>query len=75
MEKRRRGRPVKSAVEGERTAMSLRVSSTIKGKLEAAAREAGRSLSAEAEARLETSFERDWLLQRLQAWLRKEVRK
>lgn len=70
-----RGRPIKPAVEGERTALSLRVSSTIKSKLEAAAAEAGRSLSQEAESRLESSFERDWLLKRLQTWLRKEVRK
>jgi hypothetical protein len=75
MEKQRRGRPVKPATEGERTPLSLRVSSTVKGMLEAAAQEAGRSLSQEAELRLESSFERDWLLKRLQTWLRKEVRK
>jgi TraY domain len=75
MEKQRRGRPVKPAVEGERTPLSLRVSSTVKGLLEAAAQEAGRSLSQEAELRLESSFERDWLLKRLQTWLRKEVSK
>jgi hypothetical protein len=55
--------------------MSLRLTAEAKMKLEAAAIESGRSLSQEAEMRLDQSFERDWLLKRLQAWLRKEMRK
>lgn len=52
--KRRPGRPAKPAVEGERIPLSLRITAELKRNLEAAA--SGRSLSQEAEFRLERSF-------------------
>ena len=55
---KRRGRPTKPPVEGTRVMLGLRVTANIKRKLEAAAIESGRSLSQEAEFRLEQSFER-----------------
>jgi predicted transcriptional regulator len=75
MGKRKRGRPVIPPVSGERIAMSLRVTADVKRKLEQAAIESGRSLSQEAELRLTESFEREWIVERLKTWLRKEVRK
>jgi hypothetical protein len=52
--KKRRGRPVKAPVEGDRIPLSLRVTADLKRKLEQSA--GGRSLSQEAEYRLERSF-------------------
>jgi predicted HicB family RNase H-like nuclease len=76
MEKRKRlGRPTKPPTSGERTPLGLRVAPEIKRKLEAAAMESGRSLSQEAELRLERSFEHEFLLKSLQAWLKKEIKK
>src|SRR5687768_8282473 len=57
--KKRRGRPVKAPVEGERIPLSLRVTAKLKRDLEGAA--GGRSLSQEAEHRLERSFSDDEL--------------
>jgi len=73
MEKRK-GRPIKAAVEGERTQLGLRVTAEMKRKLEAAALESGRSLSQEAELRLEQSFEREFILKSMQRWLKKEMK-
>ncbi|RWN28897.1 TraY domain-containing protein [Mesorhizobium sp.] len=53
---KRRGRPTKPPVEGERIPLSLRVTAERKRELEAAATLSGRSLSQEAEYRLERSF-------------------
>ena len=76
MEKRKRlGRPMKPPTPGERTPLGLRVTAEVKQKLEEAAIQSGRSLSQEAELRLEQSFEREWIIKRLQAWLRKEIKK
>jgi hypothetical protein len=77
MEKRRRGRPIKpgGSVRGERVPLSLRVSAEVRDELEQAAIQSGRSLSQEAEFRLETSFEREFLLKAMQKWLRKEFKK
>lgn len=56
-EQKRRGRPSKKPVAGERNALGLRVTAELKQRLEDAAAAAGRSQSQEAEARLERSFE------------------
>ena len=74
MEKRR-GRPFVAATPGERTALSLRVTAETKQKLEAVALETGRSISQEAEIRIEQSFEREWILKRFQALLKKELKR
>ena len=74
MEKRR-GRPFVAATSGERTALSLRVTAETKQKLEAVALETGRSISQEAEIRIEQSFEREWILKRFQALLKKELKR
>jgi len=54
--KRRVGRPTREPKPGERVGMSLRVTPATKRALDAAAISAGRSLSQEAEIRLENSF-------------------
>jgi TraY domain len=51
----------KPSEEGRRVALSLRLTPSIKELLDAAALEGGRSLSQEAEFRLEQSFQRDRL--------------
>src|SRR3569833_3893582 len=68
VEKKRRGRPIKPAVEGERIPLSLRVTAELKRDLERAA--AGRSLSQEAESRLEASFDDEELFSspRVKRW-------
>ena len=75
MEKRRRGRPTKPPVPGERVPLSLRVTAEIKDELEQAAIQSGRSLSQEAELRLQTSFEREFILKSLRVLIRKEMKK
>jgi TraY domain-containing protein len=59
---RRTGRPGREPTPGERVGLSLRVTPDTKRRLDAAATEAGRSLSQEAEFRLERSFERQDLV-------------
>jgi hypothetical protein len=59
---RRVGRPIKDPDPGERAPLSLRVRPMIKKKLEEAAELEGRSLSQEAEFRLEHTFDRQSLL-------------
>ena len=53
------GRPIKPATEGERIMLGLRVTADIKRKLEAEASKSGRSLSQEAEIRLQQSFDQE----------------
>ena len=74
MAEKRRGRPFVPATPGERTALSLRVTAETKQKLEAVALESGRSISQEAEIRIEQSFEREWILKRFHALLKKELK-
>lgn len=57
--KKRIGRPTKAPKEGERVSLGLRVTPDTKRKLEAAAIQRGRSLSQEAEIRLEASLASD----------------
>ena len=59
---RRVGRPIKEPDPGERAALSLRVRPLIKKRLEDEAELNGRSLSQEAEFRLEHTFDRQTLL-------------
>jgi len=59
---KRVGRPIKEPDPGERAALSLRVRPLIKKKLEESAELTGRSLSQEAEFRLEHTFDRQGLL-------------
>jgi hypothetical protein len=67
MAQARIGRPPKSPTPGERIGMSLRVTPEMKNQLERAALANGRSLSQEAEFRLQQSFRDDDLLPRLLA--------
>jgi hypothetical protein len=55
--KKRIGRPTKPPAPGERVPLGLRVTPEMKGRLEAAAQQNGRSLSQEAELRLERSLD------------------
>lgn len=57
--KKRMGRPTKPPKEGERVQLGLRVTPEMKRRLEAAATKRGRSLSQEAELRLEGSLAAD----------------
>jgi hypothetical protein len=59
---KRMGRPTKPPTPGERVPLSLRVTAEIRDRLEKAAVEKGRSLSQEAELRIERSFDREELL-------------
>lgn len=61
-EQKRRGRPTKAPIEGERASLGLRVTADLKRRLDEAAAASGRSQSQEAELRLERSFERQALL-------------
>src|SRR4051794_23489929 len=56
------GRPVTTAKEGEKATLGIRASASLKEQLLSAAEVTGRSLSAEAEFRLERSFLFDRLL-------------
>ena len=62
---KRRGRPNREPRPGERVGLSLRVTPTTKRQLDAAAVEAGRSLSQEAETRLDNSFRDQGYLDRV----------
>jgi hypothetical protein len=70
----RRGRPLKEPAPGERVPLSLRITPSAKKKLEAAAELNGRSLSQEAEYRIERSFDREDISKRVRAELRAELR-
>jgi hypothetical protein len=54
---RQAGRPTTIAREGEKTTLSLRVTPTLKRRLDEEGKEDGRNLSQEAERRLEKSFD------------------
>lgn len=56
------GPPKRKPKDGERVALSLRMTPALKRRLDAAAERGGRSLSQEAEVRLERSFDREDLL-------------
>lgn len=56
------GRPKKVPKEGERVALSIRMTPELKRKLDEAAERGGRSLTQEAEFRLARSFDREGLL-------------
>ncbi len=62
---RRTGRPTKAPEPGARASLGLKVTSTIKQRLDEAARANGRTQSQEAEARLERSFVDEDLLPQL----------
>jgi hypothetical protein len=55
-QKRRPGRPTVAGKEGEKSVLGIRATATMKRRLQEAADVSGRSLSAEAEYRLERSF-------------------
>src|SRR5438067_233218 len=54
--KKRSGRPSRQLVPGERVPMSFRVRPELKGKMDGAAENSGRSVAQEIELRLENSF-------------------
>jgi hypothetical protein len=56
------GRALKPGTPGEKSLLGVRVTAELKARLDQAAHESGRSQSAEAEARLEKSFDRQGLL-------------
>lgn len=58
----KRGRPTKAAPPGAKASLGLKVTASLKTRLEAAAEASGRTQSQEAEYRLERSFERQDLL-------------
>jgi hypothetical protein len=59
---RRAGRPARVAETGERVSLGLRVTPKLKNLLDAAARDNGRSQSAEGASRLEASFRTEGFL-------------
>lgn len=61
-ERQRPGRKARPSNRGERYSLGLKVGFSIKARLEAAARENGRTQSQEAEVRLEQSFRQEDLL-------------
>lgn len=60
--KRKRGRPMKPAVEGKRYAVTLRLSGDAKRKIEDRANRSGLTQSQAAEAIIVSTFEREGLL-------------
>jgi hypothetical protein len=70
--RRRPGRPIEPARPGERVTLTIRVSPDIKGKLEAEANKAARSLSQEAERRIENSFNAEDMMVQMARFLREE---
>src|SRR5215469_18861107 len=64
---RHRGRPRTPRLPGTRTTLSLRVTTDLFDRLDAAAKQRGRALSNEAELRLETSFHDQEVVQRTMA--------
>lgn len=58
---KRRGRPTTKGREGEKSTLSIGASAALKARLQEGADRNGRSLSQEAELRLELSFEREEL--------------
>lgn len=64
--KPKRGRPGRKSTEGARVPLGLRVTPELKEKLDAAARQSGRSQSQEAELRLEHSFRDERVLESAQ---------
>ena len=56
---KRMGRPSKAPTPGELAPLSVRITATLKEKVQAAADGNGRSISAEVESRLEDSFKKD----------------
>lgn len=65
--KKRVGRPTRPPRPGERVTLGLRVTADLKRKLEKDAVKAGRSLSQEAEIRLERSYDREEVAKLLSA--------
>ncbi len=61
--------PSRQRVQGDRVPLGLRVSLTLKNRLDQAARDSGRSQSQEAELRLEMSFDREEMIASLRAAL------
>ena len=57
--KKKRGRPPLPPTEGKREVITLRVTGELRRRLNSAALETGRSMSQEAELRIEWSFQRD----------------
>ena len=57
--KKKRGRPPLPPTEGKREVITLRVTGELRRRLESAASETGRSMSQEAELRIERSFQRE----------------
>jgi hypothetical protein len=71
--KKRIGRPTRPPKPGERVTLGLRVTAELKNRIEAAANEKGRSLSQEAEFRLERSFDREDISKAVAKEVSKEV--
>jgi hypothetical protein len=69
----RRGRPPKPPQEGERIGIGFRVTPALKRKIEAAAKESGRSQSQEIEFRLERSFEQQEMAKEVAKEVSREV--
>ena len=68
---KRAGRPTKQAEPGTRVSLGLKVTPEMKRRLDEAAKQSGRTQSQEAEMRLELSFDREIMVQRVVEALRK----
>lgn len=66
-----RGRPQIPAKDGVRNSLGLKVTAQIKRALSAAAKKSGRTMSQEAEHRLELSFHNERLIAQIIAAVRK----
>lgn len=72
MKAKRRGRPTKKAKSGTKVSLGLKVTASVKARLEDAAAKSGRTQSQEAEHRLERSFRDDEIMSELRA-IREEL--
>ena len=73
MTKKRIGRPMKKPIPGARAQLGLKVPWSLKAKIDAAAIASGRTQSMECEARLERSFDHEWIVSEMAKLLGKKA--
>ena len=73
MNTKRIGRPMKKPTPGARAQLGLKVPPSLKAKIDAAAVANGRTQSMEAEARLERSFDHEWIVSEMAKLLGKKA--
>jgi predicted transcriptional regulator len=73
MTKKRIGRPMKKAASGRLVSMGMKVPASLKERLDAAAIASGRTQGMEAAARIERSFDHEWIVSEIAKLLGKKA--